>query len=282
SKLLTLPGGGIIQLLRINAENQKLKRKDGLVMKKILALLMAGVLCMGMSVTAFASEVENPSQSVDSGDVDEADNLYDYISSAEDVTGTGGVTVTPLDEAGQELVMYGLWYDEIFYTTWDDEWSNFKNADGDEGFMSIADYAFDVTNASGKVVVSLGADAVKYAGHLCFVYHYDATAGAWEVMSSFAEVDSNGCIAFEFASYSPIYVEVLDVTKDNWVGSSTISVLTTDTASTGNDTATATTTSTSTTSSSPKTGDNYFALIIALIALCAASGVVITRKKMFQ
>ncbi|MCC8017526.1 MAG: LPXTG cell wall anchor domain-containing protein [Lachnospiraceae bacterium] len=253
-------------------------------MKKLLALLMAGVLCMGMGVTAFASETENPSESISSGDVVEEYDLYEDIGiKGTEVTGTNGVTVTALNEEGQALVMHALWddYDGVYYTVWDNEWSNFKN-DGYEGFGSVADYAFDVTNASGKVIVSLGADAVQYAGHLCFVYHYDATAGAWEVMNSFAEVDSNGCIAFEFASYSPIYVEVLDVTKDNWVGSSTISVLTTDTASTGNETATATTTSTSTTSSSPKTGDNYFALIIALIALCAAGGVVITRKKMFQ
>ncbi|MCD8156329.1 MAG: LPXTG cell wall anchor domain-containing protein, partial [Clostridiales bacterium] len=210
------------------------------------------------------------SESISSSDVVEERDFFNGSK----VTGTNGVTVTVLDEAGQELVG-NLWSSEAYMTVWENNWSNFKNADGDEGIDTVVIYAFDVTNASGKVVVSLGAGAVQYAGHLCLVYHYDATAGAWEVMNSFAEVDSNGCIAFEFASYSPIYVEVLDVTKDNWVGSSTISVLTTETASSGSDTATAT-------STSPKTGDNYFALIIALIALCAAGGVVITRKKMFQ
>ncbi len=239
-------------------------------MKKFVAFFMAAVLCMGISVTALAADSPTPSTgdggsgevvTPSTGDGEDEVDIYALYSGSNAKVVSGKGSVYPLDNTKE---MFNLLSDATL-TAWADLGEDLLNGvfDDSEERGIVADYAFGVENPDGgKMVISLGDGASDYAGNLALVYHYNGTD--WERMSSYALVDADGQIAISFDSYSPIYVGITNLTLDDVLDGASISVLTTSSSSSTEETA-------------PQTG-NSMGLIIVLIGVCALGGAAVTRK----
>ena len=281
--------------------------------KKIFALIVAAVMCLGMSMTAFAATNDSPSvpnESPDVGDIYE-ERVFSNVKIA---AGQGSVEKIT-DEDLQAIILErmaelnsGDTFKDYAYT------HEFMFGEHEVSitltpFISMS-YGFDVQGIkSGQVTVQLqdqGYFSVsEYVGHLVYVSHYNTETGTWEAMDQFAQIDENGCVTFAFSSYSPVLLSVLNVTPENLETrvdqDIPVNILETtyepqqvvddddptgkpgpggsDGPSGGQGTGGQTTDTDTTASTAPKTGDSVFGIVVLLVGAMAVCGAFLTRKK---
>ena len=224
--------------------------------KKLMSLLLAAVMVMGMTVTAFADN-GSPSYSYTNDDYKNiAGQAYNNVSIA-----AGGGTIstitdsTLLVKAGEQMVVAEKYVAE-----------NLKKADGSEAWVT-QELLFDVGGvSSGEVTVYLKDQGdfkvADYKGYLAIVYHYNGST--WEKYGKYAKIDDNGAITFSFDSYSPIYVAITNLTAD-------------DVAATSIQSANYSPTQTLSSSTSPSTYDVLW-MLLAFAALAGVGAYAVRRK----
>lgn len=242
--------------------------------KRVFALTLALVLCLGMSMSVFAgnnSPSANGSPNGESQEVTEVDGLKIYKEEVHagnvQIAAGGGSIVKITDEEVQAMI--GAWKAE-----WDSE--------GEGGLPVAKVVAFDVQGVkSGQVTVQLKDEegfAVKdYIGHLVMVLHYDGTG--WEPMDKYAVIDEKGCLTFEFKSYSPIILSILEFTIDDLTEEQKVSEVQATTYAPKQ--ALVETAPEAGGAKAPKTGDSAAVLYMLLIGACAACGAYALRRKGF-
>ena len=192
--------------------------------RKFFALIMAAVLCLGMSMTAFAAD-----ETVDPNGSPEptfAQIVYDNVT----IAAGGGYLEKITDPAMQDLIMERVdgEYDRLAEYTYTSSYTSLFDGQvhtyTTRLFYPDFYFAFDVQGVeSGQVTVHLG-DEGKYfsasnaAGTLVAVSHYNTVTEEWETMDDFAVIDENGNVTFEFESYSPVLLTVLRESVE-WVES---------------------------------------------------------------
>ena len=192
--------------------------------RKFFALIMAAVLCLGMSMTAFAAD-----ETVDPNGSPEptfAQIVYDNVT----IAAGGGYLEKITDSAMQDLILERVdgEYDRLAVYTYTSSYTS--PIDGQVHtyttrlFFPGFYFAFDVQGVeSGQVTVHLGNegryfDVSDCVGNLVAVSHYNTVTEEWETMDDFAVIDENGNVTFEFESYSPVLLTVLWETAE-WVES---------------------------------------------------------------
>lgn len=280
--------------------------------RKFFALIMAAVLCLGMSTTAFAADATVAPNG--SPEPTFAQKVYDNVT----IAAGGGYLEKITDADMQQEILDRIEgeYDRLadyVYTFYPVE-----GADISYEFRVFASmfFAFDVQGVeSGQVTVQL-KDSGNFrvsncVNRLVSVSHYDTEKQTWEVMDDFGVIDENGCITFAFDSYSPVLLSILNVDTDAVGDSENFTFMDTtyepeqiltpeppagnggqggsgsgdNGAGTGtqngtaaNGTATGTSTA-QTQATAPKTGDSNLGLIVLLAGAAAVCGAVLTRKK---
>ena len=192
--------------------------------RKFFVLIMAAVLCLGMSMTAFAAD-----ETVDPNGSPEptfAQIVYDNVT----IAAGGGYLEKITDSAMQDLILERVdgEYDRLAEYTYTSSYTS--PIDGQVHtyttrlFFPGFYFAFDVQGVeSGQVTVHLGNegryfDVSDCVGNLVAVSHYNTVTEEWETMDDFAVIDENGNVTFEFESYSPVLLTVLWETAE-WVES---------------------------------------------------------------
>ena len=192
--------------------------------RKFFALIMAAVMCLGMSMTVFAAD-----ETVDPNGSPEptfAQIVYDNVT----IAAGGGYLEKITDPTMQDLIMQRVdgEYDRLAEYTYTSSYTSLFDGQvhtyTTRLFYPDFYFAFDVQGVeSGQVTVHLG-DEGKYfsasnaAGTLVAVSHYNTVTEEWETMDDFAVIDENGNVTFEFESYSPVLLTVLRESVE-WVES---------------------------------------------------------------
>ena len=257
--------------------------------RKFFALIMAAVLCLGMSMTAFAAGNDSPEVFPEERPV----TFYNKVYSNVTIAAGGGYLEKITDPVMQQNIMdridgerarlqeFGKY--EMTYTILDQEYSYTTTAWPDYYF------AFDVQGVeSGQVTVHLEDEGwfevADYIGNLVYASHYNTETGEWEVMDSFAVIDENGNVTFEFDSYSPILLTITNVASDDVAGNENFPILTTtytpaQVLTPEKPAAAAQSTTATQSATAPKTGDNNPGYIFLIMSVAAACGLILLRKK---
>ncbi len=183
--------------------------------KKFMALLLIAVMTLGMSMTAFAAENNSPSGNEYTWKWSSEQEKLDYFaqcvySNVSVPVGIGSIAkiTDPAMKAKVSEQISNIWnkYDGKIKTR------------NNKYVWSAQALAFDVQGVkSGQVTLKLNDEGsfkvANYINHLVIVSHYNEATGQWEEMKKFAEIDSKGCITIEFSSYSPIVLNVLNITE---------------------------------------------------------------------
>lgn len=244
--------------------------------KKFMALLLIAVMTLGMGMTAFAAENNSPSGT-------EYDNSWKWSSEQDkldffawgvysNVSVPVGIgSIAKITDAGMQAKVA----DQFNYIS--NKYEGKIKTQSNKYVWLAQTLAFDVQGVkSGQVTLKLNDEgnfkAANYINHLVIVSHYNETTGQWEEMPKFAEVDANGCITIEFSSYSPIVLNVLNITAADLAADAGVAVYKT----TYEPVATPV-------EAAPKTSDNLAGLFATIAILgCAVVGVVATRRKMVR
>lgn len=237
------------------------------ISKKFLALFLASMMVLGMGMTAMAAN-ESPSGYVVS-EQDKVEIFAGYVYSNVSVPVGVGSIAKITDPAMQVKVVDQMW-------AIDDKYRGNIKTTGKYAYTQNV-LAFDVQGvASGQVTLKLqneGAfDVASCVDHLVAVSHYNTTTGTWEEMSKFAEIDKDGCITIEFSSYSPIVLNILNITASDLAPDSGIQILKTtyNPAAKGKGT-------------SPKTADSMAGVLaVTLILGGSVAGAVVTRRRVVR
>lgn len=246
--------------------------------KKFMALLLIAVMTLGMSMTAFAEENGSPSASeyddyvyTWENDQEKLDYFAQCVYSNVSVPVGIGSIAKITDPAMQAKVS-----DQII-NIWNKYDGKIKTKDNKYAVTYYDAFAFDVQGVkSGQVTLKLNDEGSfkteDVINHLVIVSHYNETTGQWEEMGKFAEIDANGCITIEFSSYSPIILNILNITAADLAEDAGVAVYKT----TYEPVATPV-------EAAPKTSDNLAGLFATIAILgCAVVGVVATRRKMVR
>lgn len=240
------------------------------ISKRILTLLLAGIMVFGMAATAMAADNESPSKTPGSGNEgNEAQEpttaeKFEAVNYGKVTISAGTGTIAEIkDETTQKLV--------VDQSSVVDEYiaKNFKDSKGNTAKV-YATYAFDVQGVSnGQVSVELGNldQTVQRLTNLgltpkAYVSHYNTTSKKWE--SCWSDI-KDGRITFKFDSYSPIYVAITSVATTN-AGEAVNGIA-------------YTATPTQNVATAPKTEDHMAGLLMLMGMAVVVAGVV-TRRKM--
>lgn len=258
--------------------------------RKLFALIMAAVMCLGMSMTVFAATNESPDATTrpnDPGTSTRPEPTISEIYNSEilwkaSIAAGGGTLVDITDEATQEIILNRIepQEDRVANTIWK---SGIKP---DRMYYWGPRFAFDVQGVeSGQVTIHLECDDEfdwLSEGQIVAVDHYNTATGEWEIMDKFPVVDANGNVTIEFDSYSPILLTVLQVRGDEVAGSDYFPLLKTNytpvqtlTGAQGGTQA-----EDQSEKAAPKTGDNNMGFVYLLVVAGAVGGLVLTRRKM--
>lgn len=242
------------------------------VSKKILTLVLAGIMVIGMSLTAFAEENNSPSAVGPSLDEIYKDVTFEYLNDGKATISAGAGSIAEIkDEATQTLIVNRFQEVRKYLE------NNFMDQNGEVPLIWGA-YSFDVQGVSGgqvsveleglnTLMQEIKADPDLGYDLKAFVSHYNVSTKQWE--SCWSEITpvegtGNARITFKFDSYSPIFVAITDAAKDasgNAItGMAYTSAPVQDVAK------------------SPKTGD-YTVMMLAV--LVAAAGVAFASRKRF-
>jgi cobalamin biosynthesis Mg chelatase CobN len=217
-------------------------------MKKVLALILAGVLTVGASMTAFAANSPSGNKiGVDSATTEDGTSVEVVVSDNYDLPGEPEAakameenTEATLKEAGLTDVVAGLGLVDVFDAS------------------VIGDYD------GGPVTITFTVAGVTPSTKVVVLHFVD---GKWQEENA---TPGNGTITVKFQSLSPVAI---------FVASSDSNGSTNGTTTSGTTTGSTTTTSGSTTAS-PKTGEAPVLPIVAVIAVMAVAGMAVsTRRK---
>lgn len=278
--------------------------------RKFFALIMAAVLCLGMSTTAFAATNDSPEAPNESPDAGTTDTFAQEVYSNVTIAAGGGYLEKITDADMQQKILDRMEgeYERLMDYTYTYTYTYTNPWDGQEYTYTYPvhpyvrySFAIDVQGIeSGQVTVHLGDEGdfktSDFIGHLVYVSHYNMETGEWEVMDDFAVIDENGNVTFEFESYSPVLLSVLATSTENIADAEGFTLLETTykpvqtltpeppagVGGNGGQGGTGTGTGAGTTqtqATAPKTGDSNLGLIVLLAGAAAVCGAVLTRKK---
>lgn len=246
------------------------------VSKKILTLVLAGIMVIGMSLTAFAEEGINRSPSAVGSywgiDCDEVtvETFGDYLNAGRSKISAGAGSIAEITDVATKTLVVNRFQEVAKYLE-----NNFKDQNGEVPLVRGA-YSFDVQGVSGgQVSVELDRlnelmqNVKRDEGYdlKAFVSHYNVSTKKWE--SCWSEISpvegtANARITFKFDSYSPVLVVITDAAKD--VNGNAITGMAYTSAPVQD------------VAKSPKTGD-YTVMMLAV--LVAAAGVAFASRKRF-
>ena len=285
--------------------------------KKFFALILAAVMCLGMSMTAFAATNDSPSVPNESPEVSIGDTFANRVYSNVKIAAGQGSIQEITEEDLQAIILervraIGQWdYFEEYEFTFDYTFGDTTIQIPSRPYVFWS-YGFDVQGIeSGQVTVQLqdqgNVRISDHIGHLVYVSHYNMETEEWETMDQFAQIDENGCVTFEFESYSPVILSILTVTADDLENRTNeevpVDVLdttytpqqvvaeaedptapgsgTTGGADADNGTGGQAAGESTEASTAPKTGDSVFGIAVLLVGVMAVCGAVLSRKKAF-
>ncbi len=192
--------------------------------KKMIALLLAAIMVIGMPMTAFA---QNASPYVPELTEDEKAQYFSesVYANARIVAGQG--TIAKVTDKKALASGFDL-RNKFYYFGGEGSLSFLYGACDFDKLMSntntprvTCQTLVDVQGVtSGEVTVQLfdqgytKVDGIQ--GTLAVVYHYNATSDKWERMNSVALIDDNCRLTFSFDSYSPVFIYTTGV-KAEWL-----------------------------------------------------------------
>ncbi len=191
--------------------------------RKFFALIMAAVLCLGMSTTAFAAVNDSPEAPNGSPEAGGDPTFTERVYSNAEIAAGGGYLEEIADEDMQREILDRIdgEHERLAEYTYSYTYTYTDPVTGQEytGTHTVRPYAgyffaFDVQGVeSGQVTVHLNDQGdfmvSDFVNYLVSVSHYNVKTNEWEVMDDFAVIDENGNVTFAFESYSPVLLSVL-------------------------------------------------------------------------
>lgn len=271
--------------------------------RKFFALIMAAVLCLGMSTTAFAATNDSPAAPNESPEIDSSTIFAEQVYSNVEIAAGGGYLEKITDMDMQKIIVDRIIgefsrlaeYTYTYIYTATNPFTGEEEAHSlTENLMPAYFFAFDVQGVkSGQVTVHLNDQGnfkvSNFINRLVAVSHYNTKTGEWEVMDDFAVIDKNGNVTFAFDSYSPVLLSVLYTHKDEVANDENYTIMETTyhptqtllpTADGGNGANGGSGTDTASKQAiAPKTGDSNLGWMVLLVGAAAVCGAFRTRKK---
>ena len=220
-------------------------------MKKVVAILLAGVLTVGCSMTAFAagSATATTDVSKNASAVTSTDSNVTVGVIEEDAEGYAAAVEIKADDSNTELAKY------------------VDNAE-DYELTYLVDVTVDeAAITDGGYTVTLAVSGVTAADDV-IVLHY--VNGAWEQVAATAGA---GTVTFTLTNFSPIAIYVASADTDSDEESSTTSD--DDSSTTSDDDSDSDDDDTT----SDETGEANVMLYVVMIAVIAAAGMAVSSKK---
>ena len=220
-------------------------------MRKVVAILLAGVLTLGASMTAFAAGSVSATEDVskNASAVSSSDSNVTVGAVEADSEGYDAAAAILADSTNAELAKYVSNADDYTLTY----------------LVDVEVNADAVTDGSYTVTLQV---AGVTASSTVVVLHY--VNGAWEYVAATAGEDT---VTFTLTSFSPIAIYVLDEESGSTTTTeSTSSTSTTSTSSTSDDSDDDETTS-------DETGEVNVMLYVMMVAVAAAAGMAVSGKK---